>query len=49
MESQVRTKEMALTRFVHARRARKLRRRGIDVRFHHWSGHGRAVYVWHWA
>lgn len=33
-------------RYVHAARARKLRRRGEDVRFHCNSPHGRAVYKW---
>lgn len=33
-------------RFVHAQRARKLRRAGVHVTFHHTSPTGRAVYVW---
>lgn len=33
-------------RFVHAQRARKLRRAGKFVRFHHTSASGRSVYIY---
>lgn len=42
----MRTKEKALTRFVHAKRARTLRKRGVDVRFSHWGAYGHPLYTW---
>jgi hypothetical protein len=37
---------MMYLRFVHARRARLLRRRGDYVRFMGWTARRRAIYAW---